>query len=89
MTLEELKECEGSYVHVLLDGQDALGTVSSRFSQDGRPVLEWPAPANVGVWEDLRVEPLTDQDIAALYLNEDDTISSTIRLSNEGGRHRL
>jgi hypothetical protein len=42
MTLDELKQCKGFDVQVLLDGKVALGTV--RFSQDGRPVLVWPAP---------------------------------------------
>jgi hypothetical protein len=88
MTLEELKECDGFTVQVSMDGRDALASISTRFSPDGRPELLWPAPLH-GVWEDLLRLQLTDDDIAAFSLNGPHNIFSTIRLSTEGGRHRL
>jgi len=71
-------------VQVLLDGRDELGTVSTKFSEDGRPVLEWPAPQLPALEHPCIIE-LTDEDVAAFRRKGQNLIFSKIRLSTEGG----
>lgn len=86
MTLEELKQCDGFTVQVMLDGNGAIASIETRLSQDGRPRLSWPL---AGEWKDELLLPLSENDAASFRINGDGNIYSAIRLSTEGGRHRL
>jgi len=86
MTLEELKQCVGFTVQVKLDGNDALASIEKHSSENEQPHLSWPLE---GEWaEELRL-PLSEDDITSFRLNGPENIYSAIRLSTEGGRHRL
>lgn len=86
MFLEELKQCDGFTVQVMLDGNDALASIEVRLSPNGQPQLSWPIG---GKSEDVLLLPLSEEDAASFRLNGNESIYSAIRLSTEGGRHRL
>lgn len=86
MTLEELKQCDGFTVQVTLDGTDALASIEVRLSPNGQPQLSWPIGRG---FEDVLLLPLSEEDAASFRLNGNENIYSAIRLSTQGGRHRL
>lgn len=86
MTQEELKQCDGFTVQVTLDGTDALASIEVRLSPNGQPQLSWPIG---GGFEDVLLLPLSEEDTTSFQLNGNENIYSAIRLSTQGGRHRL
>jgi hypothetical protein len=86
MTLEELKQCDGFTLQVTLDGNDALAAIEVSLSPNGQPHFSWPIGEKE---EDVHLLPLSGEDAASLRLNGNENIYSPIRLSTNGGRHRL
>ena len=89
MTMEELKACNGYTVQVSLDGADALATIEVPNSADARPALSWPVLTDGEQWDRAMLLPLTDRDIASFSVSGHQHIVSDIRLSTDGGRHRV
>lgn len=58
----------------------------SRLSPNGLPQLSWPIGEG---FQDVLLLPLTEEDAASFRLNGNENIYSEIRLTTQGGRHRL
>ena len=86
MKPSELVECDGEQVKVTIDGKTEFASMSISLSTGGRPFLFWSSTSD---WKDARPIPLTDEDITDLRREGIRTISSKIRLSTEGGMHRI
>jgi hypothetical protein len=81
MTLEELKDCAGFTVQVLLNGSPDLAQIESRFSADGLPHLS--CPPSPGSWSRLLLLPITEDVAAKMSRNGDRNLFSTIHLIRE------
>lgn len=81
MTLDELKDCAGFTVQVVLNGSDALAQIESRFSADGLPHLS--CPASTGSWSRLLLLPITAEVAVKMSRNGGRNLFSTIHLIRE------
>ena len=89
MTCEELTQCDGFTVEVLIDGKEALAELSLTVCSDG-PALLWPMPRG-GLLQAPLFPPLllSDADIDSLRPNGPGNLSSTIRISRDIPGNRL
>ena len=81
MTIDELKDCEGFTVQVVLNGSPGLARIDSSFSEDGLPHLS--CPVLVGSWSRPLLLPITEEVAAKMSRNGDTNLFSTIHLIRE------
>jgi hypothetical protein len=81
MTIDELKDCEGFTVQVVLNGSPGLAQIESRIFENGLPHLS--CPPLVGSWSRPLWLPITEEVATKMSRNGHRNLFSTIRLIRE------